>query len=56
VDGAANTELIRFLSDFFRVPSSRIVIVSGATGRSKRVQVTGVSEAEAAGLVGPVLQ
>src|SRR3984893_11657149 len=41
VDGAANEELIRILARTFKVSQSAIQIMSGHTGRSKRVGITG---------------
>jgi uncharacterized protein (TIGR00251 family) len=41
VDGAANDELIRFLSERLDVPRHSVQITSGETGRRKRVTVTG---------------
>jgi len=41
VEGAANTALVKFLSKATDVPRSRIQILSGATGRNKRVLLTG---------------
>ena len=46
VDGAANKALIGFLSDVFGVPKSAISIELGASGRTKRVEVAGVDDAE----------
>ncbi len=46
VDGAANKALIGFLSDVFDVPKSAISIELGASGRTKRVEVAGVDDAE----------
>ena len=46
VDGAANKALIGFLSDVFSVPKSAIRIELGASGRTKRVDVAGVDDAE----------
>ncbi len=46
VDGAANKALIGFLSDVFGVPKSAIRIELGASGRTKRVDVAGVDDAE----------
>ena len=43
VDGEANDELIRFLAKALGVPKSAVAIMSGATGRTKRVRVEGVS-------------
>jgi uncharacterized protein len=43
VEGAANTALIKFLSKAADVPRSRIQILSGASGRNKRVLLSGCS-------------
>jgi uncharacterized protein (TIGR00251 family) len=43
VDGAANEALIRFLAASLSVPRSAVELVSGRTGRTKLVAVTGVS-------------
>ena len=43
VDGAANDELIRFLARQLSVPISSVRIHSGASGRHKRVLITGVT-------------
>ena len=45
VDGEANAELVRFLAKVLGVPRSAVEIVSGATGKRKRVRVTGVDAA-----------
>lgn len=45
VDGAANEELVRFLSSTFHVQRRQITLVSGEAGRRKRVRVEGVDEA-----------
>jgi hypothetical protein len=45
VDGKANKELLRFLADTLDTAPSRIVLLSGETGRSKRVLVRGMDEA-----------
>lgn len=39
VDGKANEALTRLIADHFRVPRSRIVIRSGASGRMKLVEI-----------------
>jgi len=44
VEGAANAELIRVLSDLFDVPQRSIAIVSGAAARRKRVRIDGVTD------------
>ena len=43
VEGAANTALVKFLSDTLSIPRSRIQILSGATGRNKRVLLSSCS-------------
>jgi uncharacterized protein (TIGR00251 family) len=43
VDGAANTALIKFLSDALSIPRARVQILSGQTSRSKRVLLVGVN-------------
>lgn len=46
VDGAANDELVRFLSKSLNVPRSNIEIVSGHTSRSKRVRIDELTESD----------
>jgi uncharacterized protein len=43
VDGAANEELIRFLARRLSIPSTSVLIHSGAGGRHKRVLAKGVT-------------
>ncbi|WP_455198659.1 DUF167 family protein [Kaarinaea lacus] len=38
-DGKANIHLIRFLSEVFGTPRSRIELISGQTGRKKRIRI-----------------
>jgi uncharacterized protein len=45
VDGAANSALIDFLADLLDVPKRSISLVSGQTGRQKRVKISGVTAA-----------
>jgi len=45
VEGKANRALIDFLADTLDVPRSAIDIVSGETGRNKRVLITSVTVA-----------
>ena len=47
VDGAANTELVRFLAEQLGVRRSDVAIVRGATGRRKTVRVAGMTAATA---------
>ncbi|MDG0817077.1 DUF167 domain-containing protein [Bdellovibrio svalbardensis] len=44
IDGKANEGLIKFLSDFFDIPKRDIVLVRGETGRTKTVELLGMSE------------
>jgi uncharacterized protein len=46
VDGRANEALIAFLADALRLPKSSIVLVTGATSRSKLLRITGRAAAE----------
>ena len=44
VEGAANSELIRIISDALDVPRRSISIVAGEHSRSKRIRVEGVTD------------
>ena len=46
VDGAANQAVIEALADALGVPKRAVTIVSGESGRSKVVDVAGLSAAE----------
>ena len=52
VDGAANEALVRFLAARLSVARSAVVLVSGHTGRSKAVEVAGLTAEEAARRLG----
>jgi len=39
VDGRANEHLLKFLACEFGVPRRQVVLVSGETGRSKRIRI-----------------
>jgi uncharacterized protein (TIGR00251 family) len=52
VDGAANEALLRFLAERLEVPRSAVELVAGRTGRTKLVEVTGVSPDAAARRLG----
>ncbi len=39
VDGKANTHLIAFIAKTFRVTKANVSIISGETGRNKRIKV-----------------
>lgn len=47
VDGAANEELLRTLAKALGVPPRDLTLVRGDGSRTKLVEVTGVTEAEA---------
>lgn len=47
VGGAANTALVAFLAKTLRIPKGAVRIVSGATSRTKVVEVSGLDEVEA---------
>lgn len=51
VDGAANAELVKYLSKLFGRPRSAVSIISGEASRIKRVRIRGVSPAEALGIL-----
>jgi len=40
VDGRANTHLIRFLAKIFAVPRGRVALLTGDSGRSKRLRIS----------------
>lgn len=52
VDGAANLELVKILSKAFDVPKNAVEILSGQTGRTKQVKISGVSAADFLKLTG----
>jgi len=43
-EGKANQECVRFLAELARVPRSRVHVVSGATARTKIVEVDGMAQ------------
>src|SRR5262245_59085141 len=43
VDGEANEELIRYLSQIFDLPRKEIEIISGEKSRNKQVRISGIS-------------
>ena len=40
VDGKANQHLLRFLAKYCRVPRARVELISGQTGRTKKVRIS----------------
>jgi len=45
VEGAANRELMRFLSKTFKVPQNAVTIISGSSSRNKIIRITNPSAA-----------
>ena len=52
VDGAANEALVVFLAERLAVPRRGVRIVTGATSRTKMIEVDGVSSADVERLAG----
>jgi uncharacterized protein len=52
VEGKANEALVRFLADALDVPQRAVAILSGDTGRNKRVLIRGVTVAQVQSLAG----
>jgi len=53
VEGKANRALVKFLAKRLGVPAGKIAILSGRTGRHKRVAVQGTTVEEVRGLLLP---
>jgi uncharacterized protein YggU (UPF0235/DUF167 family) len=53
VDGAANEELARFLSEELHIPKSRLIILRGGAARFKLVEVSGISGADVLARLAP---
>jgi uncharacterized protein (TIGR00251 family) len=51
IDGMANKELCRFLSDFFEVKPKMVRIVRGEKGREKTVEIEGRKEEDLKGMM-----
>ena len=47
VDGKANAALCAFLAARMRIPTAAVTLISGASGRDKRVRVCGVTPEQA---------
>lgn len=52
-DGQANAVLLAFLAEVFGVPKSRVHLLSGHTAPFKKVEISGLSEADAATALAP---
>jgi len=53
VDGKANEALIAFVAERLNTPRTKIVLISGATSRSKTLRITGKSAAEVQAALSP---
>ena len=51
VDGKANEALIKFLAKLLKLPKNDLTLVSGLTGRNKRVLIKGLTPAEVEDLI-----
>ncbi|MEZ5424566.1 MAG: DUF167 domain-containing protein [Pyrinomonadaceae bacterium] len=52
VDGAANEELVKFLSKKLGVSKGSVEIVAGQTSKTKRLRVVGVTAADLENIIG----
>jgi hypothetical protein len=48
VDGKANSALREFLAEQLKIPTGKVTIVSGASGRDKRIRIAGITPEQAA--------
>jgi uncharacterized protein (TIGR00251 family) len=46
VDGKANAALVEFLSGLLGIPRRQVALLAGATGRKKRLLISGLSAAD----------
>ncbi|HYV93310.1 MAG TPA: DUF167 domain-containing protein [Chitinophagales bacterium] len=46
VEGQANEELIRFLSEVLKIPKSKISVIAGHTNPFKKIEIMSLSEEE----------
>jgi uncharacterized protein (TIGR00251 family) len=53
VDGLANAELVRTLASHFGLPARQVTVISGASARSKVVELRGISAEEVRTRLGP---
>lgn len=56
VEGAANDALIAYLAELFEQPRRHITILSGHKSRDKRVQIAGLSDADAQARLSAMLE
>lgn len=46
VEGEANAALLRFIAEYFGLPRSEVVLVTGATSRQKVIRINGLTAAQ----------
>ncbi len=51
IEGAANEELIKFLSKKFNVPKNAVAILNGQTSKQKRIQINGINREDFLNLI-----
>jgi uncharacterized protein (TIGR00251 family) len=51
IDGAANQELVEFLSEFFEVGDQNVKILRGGKGKEKTIEIDGRPEEELEGIM-----
>ena len=52
VDGAANAELVKLLAKTFGITGSAVEILSGQTGRTKQVKISGIGSKDFLKIIG----
>ena len=55
VDGAANQALVEFIARVFELPTREVTLVSGHRSRTKRVVLSGLTEAVVAARLAAIL-
>lgn len=53
IEGRANDAMIAFIAESLSLPKSRVVLLSGASSRSKVLRITGKSAAEVHAALSP---
>ena len=55
VDGKANAAVIQFFAKLFKIPRAAVTLASGEASRDKRIILAGISAAQAAAVLQPLL-
>lgn len=56
VEGRANEECIRFISDLLRIRKSAISIIAGEKSKNKTILVTGMTAGEIEKIISPLVE